>query len=77
MNLRVEIIRAENGYIIQVADNKEQVVFISDSDDEAKKIIASTILAYFDNTGSNTTPVEPEISRPNRAARRANKAAQG
>jgi len=74
MNIRLELIKAENGHIVQVANEEGQGVYIAESGDDVKKIVASSVMAYLDQPGSNTTPDAPEnISRPNRAARRAKK----
>ena len=78
MNLRIEIIKAQNGYIVQIADDQEQGIFIAGSDDDVKKIVSSTVLAYFNIVATNVSPgEEQEQPRQNRAPRRANRTTQG
>lgn len=75
MNIRIELIKAENGHVIQIGTEEGQGVYVALDEEAVRKIVASSVIAYLDSSGSKTTPVEPEnISRPNRATRRVTKA---
>lgn len=74
MNIRIELIKAENGHVIQIGTEEGQGVYVALDEEAVRKIVASSVIAYLDSSGSKTTPDETKIPRPNRATRRATKA---
>lgn len=83
MNLRIELIKAENGYVVQLSQGEVFNLYVAPSDDTVKKIVSTSVMAFLTEPGdevSNQTVgtdlnksdqgSDPEIQPTTRADRR-------
>lgn len=77
MNLRIELVKAENGYVIQLSQGDLVNLYVAPNDDIVKKIVSTSVMAFLtepgDEVSNQTTESEPEKSVPTTRAERRRK----
>ena len=51
MNLRIELIKAENGYVVQLSQGEVFNLYVAPSDDTVKKIVSTSVMAFLTEPG--------------------------
>jgi hypothetical protein len=83
VNLRIELIKAENGYVVQLSQGEVFNLYVAPSDDTVKKIVSTSVMAFLTEPGDEESGQtvgtdlsksdqgsDPEIQPTTRAERR-------